>query len=82
MSYTEPLYLFVFLPLALICYQAFPAKWRGKVLIVFSYFFFYSISKKLLIYLIATTLVTHHIGIWIDNLKVQEKDKTREEKKI
>ncbi len=81
MSYTEPLYLFVFLPLALICYQAFPAKWRGKVLIVFSYFFFYSISKKLLIYLIATTLVTHHIGIWIDNLKAQEKDKTREEKK-
>lgn len=42
---------------------------RRWVLLIFSYLFFYAISGKLLIYLIASTLSIHHIGIWLSDVQ-------------
>lgn len=81
MAYHTTLYLFVFLPLALICYQVVPQKWRGCVLIGFSYLFFWMNSKGLLVYLIGTTLLTHHIAIWLDGLSIKAENGEAEEKK-
>lgn len=80
MDYHSPMYLFLFLPAALLTYQIVPKKWRGYTLIGFSYLFFWMISEKLLIYLVAATLLTHHIGIWIEYLKGLEKGADSEAK--
>ena len=50
MAYHTGLYLFIFLPIALIVYQAVPQKHRWKALLFFGYAFFYLISGKLLLY--------------------------------
>ena len=59
MAYHAALYVFVFLPLCAVAYQAAPERHRWKVLLGFSWLFFYVISGKLIIYLIGTTLLTH-----------------------
>lgn len=71
MAYHTTVYLFLFLPAALIMYQIVPQKMKWKVLLGFSYLFFYLISGKLVIYLIGTTLLTHYIGVWLAWLKTQ-----------
>lgn len=73
MGYHTSLYVFVFLPVCLAAYQIAPAKWRNKVLLGFSYLFFFMLSGKLLVYLLGTTLLTHYIGIWLAWLKSEEK---------
>ena len=73
MAYHAALYVFVFLPLCAVAYQAAPERHRWKVLLGFSWLFFYVISGKLIIYLIGTTLLTHYTGIWLTLLKMQEK---------
>lgn len=73
MAYHAALYVFVFLPLCAVAYQAAPERHRWKVLLGFSWLFFYVISGKLIIYLIGTTLLTHYTGIWLSLLKMQEK---------
>lgn len=81
MAYHNIIYLLLFLPLALIVYQVVPRKARWAVLLLFGYIFFWSISGKLLIFLIGTTLVTHYTGKWIEltkqkcNAKVAELSK-------
>ena len=65
MAYHTIVYLFLFLPLILISYQAAPKKLRRAVLIIAGYGFFWLISRKLVVYLIGTTLFTHYIGIWL-----------------
>ena len=66
MAYHTGLYLFIFLPIALIVYQAVPQKHRWKALLFFGYAFFYLISGKLLLYLLGTTIFTHYIGLWLE----------------
>ena len=52
-----------------------PAKWRSYTLLIFSYLFFWSFSEKLIIYLIGTTFLTHHICIWMDTMDKRDKRK-------
>ena len=49
MAYHAALYVFVFLPLCAVAYQAAPERHRWKVLLGFSWLFFYVISGKLII---------------------------------
>ena len=72
MAYHAALYVFVFLPVCLVAYQSMPQRHRWKVLLGFSWLFFYLISGKLIIYLIGTTLLTHYTGIWLTLLKEKE----------
>ena len=68
MSYTVNIYLFLFLPAALLAYQAAPKQKRWVVLLGFSYLFFFMISKTLIVFLIGTTIMTHYIGVWLSCL--------------
>ena len=85
MAYHEALYLAVFLPIVMLLYQVLPQKIRPYLLLLASYVFFWSFSKYLIVYLLATTLVIYGVGLWIGSL--QKKCKAaceglaREEKK-
>ena len=72
MGYHSIIYIFLFLPVCLLAYQLAPEKWRGRVLLAFSWIFFYLLSGKLLVYLLGTTLLTDCIGIWLTLLKTEE----------
>ena len=78
MAYHTLLYGFVFLPLCLIAYQMVPQRHRWKVLLAFSWLFFFIISRKLLIYLIGATVITHYTGVRLELLHAHE-EKGKEE---
>ncbi len=84
MSYCSPLYFLIILPIAVLLYGITPQKHRSKVLLIISYAFFWSISQKLLIYLIISTFSIHHFGLWLNHIK-NERDsvlkETEKEKK-
>lgn len=82
MAYHKPVYLFFFLPLVLLMYQFAPKRLRRGVLLIASYIFFWTISEKLVIYLMGTTLVTHYVGIWIGWLKDQGNRATKKKQKM
>ena len=65
MAYHEALYLAVFLPIVMLLYQVLPQKIRPYLLLLASYVFFWSFSKYLIVYLLATTLVIYGVGLWI-----------------
>ena len=73
MTYESLVYGFVFLPLCLAAYQIVPQRWRRRVLLVFSYLFFWLISRNLIVYLLGTTVFVHCIGIWLEWLKSEQK---------
>ena len=62
MAYHTPVYLLLFLPAVLLAYQITPQKKRWLLLLGASWIFFWSVSGKLLIFLIGTILFTHYIG--------------------
>lgn len=78
MSYHTTVYLFLFLPLALLAYQAAPRRFRWMVLLIHGYLFFWLISGKLLAYLLGATLVTHDTGICLAWLKLRCSQEVRE----
>ena len=71
MNYTDPIFLFVFLPIIIAIYNLVPQKHRWKVLLISSYLFFWSISGKLIIYILATTGIMYGCGLKLN--KEQEK---------
>ena len=73
MAYQSLVYGFVFLPLCLIVYQIAPQKHRQRVLLAFSYLFFWLLSGKLIVYLLGATVFVHCIGIWIEWLRSEQK---------
>ena len=75
MTYTDLAYLVMFLPIVVIIYNLLPQKHRWKVLLGASYVFFWSISGKLLIYLLVATIVTYLLG-----LRLQAKQDERNKK--
>ncbi|WMJ86928.1 MBOAT family O-acyltransferase [Anaerocolumna sp. MB42-C2] len=84
MSYTSILYLLIFLPAVMLVYQLVPQRHRWKILLLASYLFFYSISGKLLGYLLLSTLSIYYLGLWLSSCK-KEYSKTEysaEEKKV
>lgn len=58
----------VFLPIVIIVYQVVPQKFRYIVLLAADYVFFMLISGKLVLYLVATTLLTHYVGLWLERV--------------
>lgn len=90
MTYCSVMFMGVFLPLTIIIYNLLPQKHRWKVLLIASYIFFWSISGKLLVYLIITTFSMHYFGLWITAiqnerdliLKNAEKEKKKEIKEL
>ena len=85
MQYCSVLYLGVFLPLTLLFYKMAAKEKRWIILLIASYIFFFSLSGKLLIYLLFSTLSIHHIGLWIGLVNKEKEellnDATLEEKK-
>lgn len=81
MTYINPLYLIVFLPVVALFYSIVPKRHRYKVLLIASYAFFYSISGKLLLCLIVSTFSIHHFGIWLSSI-INERDKELSNAKV
>lgn len=73
MAYHTSVYLFLFLPIALLLYQLTPKRGRWITLLLTGYIFFWMISGKLVVYLIGTTLFTHYIAVWLAWTKEQGK---------
>ncbi|MDF2886581.1 MAG: rane bound O-acyl transferase family protein [Lacrimispora sp.] len=69
MTYTSILYLLIFLPGVMLFYQLVPVRHRYKVLLAASWLFFLSLSGKLIVYLLLSTLSVHHIGLWLSSCK-------------
>ena len=84
-SFFSVFYLAIFLPVMVILYNVCPKKYRPMVLIAGSYFYFYSISGKLLVYLLFSTMSIHHIGLWLTDIQKERddilKEAVKEEKK-
>ena len=75
MQYCSAIYLAVFLPITLLVYALTAKKKRWLVLLIASYIFFLSLSGKLIVYLLFSTLSIHHFGLWIDKInKNREKE--------
>lgn len=72
MAYHQIAYFAIFLPCIVLLYQMTPQKYRWVTLLTANYTFFYliSVSGKLVIYLLAATVVTHYIGIWLENVSL------------
>lgn len=69
MTYWNLLFLGLFLPLTILIYNILPQKHRWKVLLIASYIFFWSISGKLIVYLIFTTITMHYFGLWLSSIR-------------
>lgn len=86
MTYTDVIFMGIFLPFTLIMYNIFPQKHRAKVLLVASYLFFMSISGKWIIYLFATTALMYLFSLWIgkqfSKRDILLRDAQKEDKKI
>lgn len=77
MNYALPTYFLLFLPLTVLAYQLAPQRHRWKVLLLTSWFFFWSISGKLLLYLIVSSGSIHHFGLWMDCVMEERKAAVR-----
>ena len=75
------MYLAIFLPLTILVYNFMPQKHRPKVLLIASYIFFWSISRKLIIYIIASTFSIHHFGLWLSSIQEERNRLLKEAEK-
>ena len=71
MQYSELSY-FLFLPLVMLLYTFTPKKFRYITLLVASLFFFYTLSGKLLIYVVYSTLIMYFASLLIDHFNELE----------
>ena len=71
----------IVLPLAVLAYAVAPRRARWVVLLAVSYYCFYHQSKKLLVFLFATTLSVYLCGLWISSL-MQKRDVALKEKGV
>ena len=72
MQYCDPFFLLIFLPIVMVLYQILGKKIRPYVLIIASFLFFYSLSGKLVFYIILSIFSIHHFGLWLKNNKYSE----------
>ena len=68
-SYFSVQYLAVLLPVTVVLYAVMPPKARRVVLLLASYAFFWAVSGKLLVYLLASTLSIHLFGLWLSHMQ-------------
>ena len=69
MTYCDAVYLAIFLPLTTLFYAIIPQKHRWKVLLLASYIFFFSISHKLIVYILLSTVSIYYLGLKIKSLQ-------------
>ena len=67
MNYFDTIYLFIFLPVAMLIYQLTKRKFRWITLLVLSCFVYYTMSEKLIIVFAATSFFTYLIARIIQN---------------
>lgn len=72
-SYYSIAYLAIFLPAVVIAYTVLPKKVRWLVLLIFSGIFFWSMSGKLLLWLVISIFSIHYGGIYLTLLQ-KERD--------
>ena len=73
MTYTDSTFLFIFFPAVLFFYNILPKKLRGVILLLFSYAFFLVISRKLIVFIWASTFL-----IWLYSLIIKNIQKKRD----
>lgn len=84
-SYFTILFAFFFLPLTLVLYQFCPARKRWAVLLCASLLFFWSISGTLILFVIASSILIHYFGLWMENIDLQStspKEARQKKKKV
>lgn len=85
MSYTSYSYLLIFLSTVFICYTAVPKKFKWTVLLISSYVFYWINSKKLIVFLLLSTVAVYFAGIFLnrinDTAALAKKGLEKEEKK-
>lgn len=81
MSYHTVDFLVLFLPLVIGMHFITPQKHRWKILLIASYIFFWSISGKLIIYLLLSTFSIHYTGLWLNTIAADGKLKIQEAEK-
>ena len=72
MAYNLISYFAIFLPAVIIIYQLVPQKYRFIVMLAADYTFFCLISKGLIVYLLAATLLTYYMGLRIEKEAMSE----------
>ncbi|MDO4475574.1 MAG: MBOAT family O-acyltransferase [Lachnospiraceae bacterium] len=77
MAYHSTLYLLAFLPIVLLLYQIVPQRWRWSLLLGASYFYFWSFSGVLVLYLAGTTLFVAGIGRCLHRMKLRCKEEAK-----
>ncbi|MGN0165297.1 MAG: MBOAT family O-acyltransferase [Lachnospiraceae bacterium] len=78
MSYTDPEYLFIFLPVVILLYNILPQKYRRFIILAASYLFFWLFSKQLVIWLIVTTVSMYCFGLWLSHLNDERNNALKE----
>lgn len=71
MSYCAPVYFALFLPAVVLVYQLLPQRHRWKILLLADYAFFFAISRKLLVFLLLSTVSIHHLGLWLGAIQAE-----------
>ena len=66
-------YFALFLPVVLLVYQIMPQKVRPVVLLLANYAFFYMLSGTLIIYILFSTMFTHYIALWLEQVVLTSK---------
>lgn len=76
MAYNSYLYLFVFLGACVLLYYVMPKRARYLVLLLFSLSFYMTFSKKMLLFLLATTLWVFLLALLIEKVQTDGRRRT------
>ena len=68
-SYFSVTYLALILPVTVVLYAVLPQRFRRLVLLAASYIFFWAVSEKLLVFLLAATCSIHYFGLWLADMQ-------------
>ena len=67
-SYFSVEYLLILLPLCILLYLMLPKTARRVTLLFFSYAFFWAVCGRLIVYLLAATLIVYAFGLWLGKI--------------
>ena len=81
MTYCDVMYLGLFLPFTMFMYSIVKQRHRPMVLLLASYLFFWSISKKLIVYVIISSFSIHYLGLWLSIIQEERKKLLKEAEK-
>lgn len=79
MSYFNPIFIFLIIPILLLIYNLVPKKFRPIILLVFSFGLFIFISKWLFIFLILSILTIYFVANYLDRLNKKRNELIKKE---